>query len=55
MGNIKTLVTDRSVDEYIDSLTDERRKNDSKQLLEIFKQATGMKPKLWGASMVGYR
>lgn len=54
MGTIKTLVNDTPVSVYVASLSDELRRNEAKELLKIFKLATGMDPKMWGTSIVGY-
>lgn len=54
MSTIKTLVNDTPVPSYVASLGDENRRNEAKELLKIFKLATGMEPKMWGESIVGY-
>lgn len=54
MSTIKTLVNDTPVSVYVASLSDELRRNEAKELLKIFKLATGMDPKMWGTSIVGY-
>jgi hypothetical protein len=54
MGNIKTLVTDASVKEFIDGVSDETKRNDSYVLLELFEKVTGEKAKMWGSSIIGF-
>lgn len=54
MTQLKTLVNDRSPDEFVETIADEQKKEDCKQLLTIFAQATGLEPKMWGSSIVGY-
>lgn len=54
MAELKTLPNKASVTKFIDSVADKQRREDAKKLLKIFKDATGMKPQMWGASMVGY-
>jgi len=54
LAEIKTKQTASSVEDYINSVQDEEKRNDSLQLLEMMKKATGEEPKMWGASMVGY-
>lgn len=54
MGTIKTLVSNASVEDFIHSVEGETKKADALQLLELYKRATGEKPKMWGASMVGF-
>ncbi len=53
MAELKTIKTKVSASAYIDSLP-EQQKKDGKQLLKIFKEATGMRPAMWGESIVGY-
>lgn len=54
MSGIKTLVNETPVTDYIARLSDEIKKSEANELLKIFKQATGMEPKMWGSSIVGY-
>ena len=54
MAELKTLPTNASVAKFIDSVPDKQRREDAKHLLKIFKQATGVKPKMWGTAIVGY-
>lgn len=54
MGNIKTLLNDSSVTEFINSVHDETKRNDSFKLVEIFSKITGEKPKMWGTSIIGF-
>ncbi len=50
---LKTSPNKTSVRDYITSV-DESWRADAKQLLNIFKDATGAKPKMWGNSIVGF-
>lgn len=54
MAENKTQPTEASVDEFIDSATPERRREDGKVLAQIFREVTGTEPVMWGPSMVGY-
>lgn len=54
MGAPKTTVSDASVTEFIDTVTDATKKNDSLALVELFSGITGEKPKMWGSSIVGF-
>jgi len=51
---LKTKKTGASVLGFLKSVENEQRRKDSLELLEIFKQATKMLPKLWGNSIVGF-
>ena len=53
----KTLVnaqTEKSVPDFIEAIPDNQRKEDSKELLQIIKDVTGLEPKIWGKSIVGF-
>jgi hypothetical protein len=54
MAEIKTKVTDASVEDFINSVESERRRQDGFELLKMYKRVTGLEPKMWGPSMVGY-
>jgi hypothetical protein len=54
MSAIKTVINDASVEEFINAVTDETKRNDSFTLLEMFTRITGEKPKMWGTSMIGF-
>ncbi len=48
MAEIKTQKTKASAVAFINSVSDEVRRADAKKLLKIFKDATGLKPVIWG-------
>jgi hypothetical protein len=50
----KTRETNASVEEFLDSIADEKRRADGYRLLEIFKRATGNVPRMWGNAIVGF-
>ena len=54
MSENKTRPTDASVSAYIEALDHEGRKADSKILLEAMTGWTGMQPRLWGPSIIGF-
>ena len=54
MAEIKTKKNTASVTAFLNSVKDTRKREDAKKLLSIFKDATGMKPTMWGAAIVGY-
>lgn len=54
MSELKTVRTDESVEAFIGSIENDTRREDSIKLLNVFSRATGMKPALWGTSIVGY-
>ena len=50
----KTQPTPKDVQEFIDSISDEKRRDDSFALLKIMQEATGMAPVMWGTAIVGF-
>ncbi len=54
MAELKTKKNKGSVSKFVNSVQNEQRRKDAKELLKIFKDATGLKPSLWGTSIIGY-
>jgi hypothetical protein len=50
----KTTATDADVTSFIGAIEHGARKSDAERLLQIYANATGMEPKMWGASIIGY-
>ena len=50
----KTRETGESVEDFIDSVENETRRADAFRVLEIYKRATGLEPKMWGDAIVGF-
>jgi hypothetical protein len=51
---LKTKVNDSSINEFIETLENPRKREDAYKLLEIFSEATGLEAKMWGDSMIGF-
>src|SRR5690554_4088036 len=54
MAENKTQPTEVSVEEFLDSASPERRREDGKVLDTIFREVTGTEPVMWGPTIVGY-
>jgi hypothetical protein len=54
MGSIKTRPTGADVARFLASVPDERRRADGLALLALMQTATGVEPKMWGPSIVGF-
>jgi hypothetical protein len=54
MAEPKTKVTDADVEGFLNSIENERRRQDGFHLLEIYKRVTGLEPEMWGPSIVGF-
>ncbi len=50
----KTQATDQSPQQFIESVEMPRRREDGLTLLTWFSEVTGLSPRLWGTSIVGY-
>ncbi|WP_345311784.1 DUF1801 domain-containing protein [Kocuria gwangalliensis] len=53
-ADLKTKPTGQSPKDWIESLPWPRRVEQGRALLEIFHEATGVEPVMWGPSIVGY-
>ena len=54
MAENKTQKTGASVDEFIASVENRRRREDGLTLLHMMKEVTGLVPEMWGPSIVGF-
>ena len=54
MVELKTKLTDASVDKFLKAIKDEQTRADCYQIVEIMKNATKAEPKMWGTSIVGF-
>lgn len=46
--------TDADVRTFLDGVTDERRRADAWEVLELLRRVTGVEPQMWGGSIVGF-
>jgi hypothetical protein len=54
MAELKTKQTDDSVTKFLNTVADETKRKDSFEIVEIMKQVTGLQPKMWGTSIIGF-
>jgi hypothetical protein len=54
MAENKTVPTAASVEDFLNTVTDEQKRKDSFVILEMMKKATGDEPKMWGSSIIGF-
>jgi len=54
LAQIKTKPTELSVEDFINAVTDEQKRTDSFTLLKLMQKIAKEKPKMWGASMIGF-
>jgi len=54
MADLKTVPTKASVNKFLKGITDEKKRADCYQILEMMRDATKAEPKMWGTSIVGF-
>ena len=54
MAKNKTTETESSVAEFIHTVDNAVKRNDSLELVQIFKSVSGYEPKMWGTSIIGF-
>jgi hypothetical protein len=54
MAEPKTKATKASVAAFLAAIPDEQRRKDCKAVAKLMQEATGERPVLWGASIVGF-
>jgi hypothetical protein len=54
MAKNKTTETGQDVNEFVYKVADETKRDDSFRLIEIFRSLTGVDPKMWGPTIVGF-
>lgn len=51
---LKTKVNDASVEGFLNSVTDEQKREDCFEILRLMGEVTNEEPKMWGSSIVGF-
>ena len=54
MAKNKTVETQASVEEYLLNIADDKKRNDCKSIIGLITQHSGLEPKMWGTSIVGF-
>jgi hypothetical protein len=54
MAENKTVFTNVSVDAFIDSVADERRREEARTLRDLMERATGETAEMYGPSIIGF-
>jgi len=54
LAEIKTKETDSSVEDFINKISVEEKRNDCFLLIELMQKATKEKPKMWGSAIIGF-
>ncbi len=54
MAELKTKKNDASVEAFLNSVADERKRQDCFTLADLMREITGSEPSMWGDSIVGF-
>jgi hypothetical protein len=54
MAKKKTAETAQSVTGFIKKVADETKRDDSYEIIKLMSKETGLKPKMWGPSIIGF-
>ena len=54
MAELKTKPNDSSIEDFLNSISNEQKKKDSFILLDLFSRLSGDTPKMWGSSIIGF-
>jgi hypothetical protein len=54
MAELKTQPNEQSVEDFLNAVENETKRQDSFTILELMKQETGAEPIMWGDSIVGF-
>jgi hypothetical protein len=54
MAKLKTQKNDASVEDFLNGVSDERKREDSFAVLALMGEVTGEEPSMWGSSIVGF-
>lgn len=54
MSELKTKLNDASVEEFLNSVEDEKKRKASFVILDLMQDVTAKEPKMWGDSIVGF-
>ena len=54
MAKLKTQKNDASVEDFLNGVSDQKKREDSFAILELMRDVTGEEPAMWGTSIVGF-
>jgi hypothetical protein len=54
MAELKTQRNDKNVEDFLNTVTDEKKREDSFSILELMKSVTEKKPEMWGDKIIGF-
>lgn len=54
MAEIQTKVNEASVEEFLNNVEGEQKRQDSFEILKMMQQVTQKEPKMWGPAIIGF-
>ncbi|MBP2031212.1 hypothetical protein J2755_002175 [Methanohalophilus levihalophilus] len=54
MAELKTRKNDASVEDFLNGVENEKKRNDSLEIVKMMQEVTGEEPVMWGDSIVGF-
>ena len=54
MAELKTKLNDAPVEGFLNQIENEAKRKDSFAILEMMKEVSGVEPKMWGDSIIGF-
>lgn len=54
MSENKTVETGASVDGFLETVDSSTRREDARAVIEIMRRVTGVEPRMWGPSIIGF-
>ena len=54
MAENKTQATSQSAEEFIAAIEPEKRRDEARILVDVFRKATGWEPVMWGPTIIGF-
>lgn len=53
-AKMKTTKNEASVEDFLNSVKDDQKREDSFKILEMMRRISGYEPKMWGGSIIGF-
>ena len=54
MAELKTKKTNADVDAFLDTITDQKRREDCRAVVDLMADVTGEPPTMWGSAIIGF-
>jgi hypothetical protein len=54
MAELKTMPNEQSVEAFLNSISDDKKRQDSFTILKLMEEATDEEPQMWGDSIIGF-